>query len=60
LADLELSGLLEDHGIQISIQGTGGYRDNVFVQRLKRSVRYEEVYLHTYGGVRAAHLSLER
>ena len=42
------TGLLNDHGIQISMDGTGRWRDNVFVERLWRSLKYEEVYLHAY------------
>lgn len=57
---LEFTGLLKDHGIQISMDGTGCWRDNVFVERLWRSVKYEEVYLHAYETVSAAHQGLER
>ncbi len=39
------TGLLADNGIQISMDGRGAWRDNVFVVRLWRSVKYEEVYL---------------
>jgi putative transposase len=35
---------LKDAGIQISMDGKGAWRDNVFVERLWRSVKYEEVY----------------
>ena len=51
----EFTGLLKDHGIQISMDGKGCWRDNVFVERLWRSVKYEEVYLHAYETVSAAH-----
>ena len=44
----EFTGLLKGHGIQISMDGTGRWRDNVFVERLWRSLKYEEVYLHAY------------
>jgi putative transposase len=44
----EFTGCLKDHGIQISMDGTGRWRDNVFVERLWRSLKYEEVYLHAY------------
>lgn len=44
----EFTGLLNDHGIQISMDGTGRWRDNVFVERLWRSLKYEEAYLHAY------------
>ncbi len=36
------------HDIKISMDGKGAWRDNVFVERLWRSVKYEEVYLHAY------------
>ena len=51
---LEFIGLLKDHGIQISMDGTGCWRDNVFVERLWRSVKYEEVYLRAYDGISVA------
>ncbi|BFU93087.1 MAG: hypothetical protein NTAFB01_42740 [Nitrospira sp.] len=50
----EFTGLLNDHGIQISMDGTGRWRDNVFVERLWRSLKYEAVYLHAYEPVGAA------
>lgn len=39
---------LEDRGVQISMDGRGRVFDNIFVERLWRSVKYEEVYLHQY------------
>jgi putative transposase len=39
--------LLADNGIAISMDGKGAWRDNVFVERLWRSVKYEQVYLAT-------------
>jgi putative transposase len=42
---LPFTGRLKAHGIQISMDGAGCSRDNVFVERLWRSVKYEEVYL---------------
>ena len=56
----EFIGLLTHHGIQISMDGTGCWRDNVFVERLWKSITYEEVYLHAYETVRAAHQGVER
>ncbi len=56
----EFTGLLNDHGIQISMDGRGCWRDNVFVERLWKSIKYEEVYLHAYETVRAAQEGLER
>ena len=40
--------VLKDHGIKISMDGKGRWIDNVFVERLWRSVKYEDVYLHAY------------
>ena len=51
----EFTGLLIHHGIQISMDGKGCWRDNVFVVRLWKSLKYEEVYLHAYNTVGAAH-----
>jgi len=54
------TGLLKDNGIQISMDGKGSWRDNVFVERLWRSVKYEEVYLHAYSSVSDARAGLSR
>jgi putative transposase len=48
------------HGIQISMDGKGSWRDNVFVERLWKSVKYEEVYLHAYDSVADARQGLQR
>ena len=48
------TGLLEQHGVKISMDGKGRYSDNIFVERLWRSVKYEEVYLKAYSGGREA------
>ena len=56
----EFTGLLKDRGIQISMDGKGCWRDNVFVERLWKSIKYEEVSLHVYDPVSAAHQGLER
>lgn len=48
------TGVLSKHDIRISMDGKGAWRDNVFVERLWRSVKYEEVYLHAYDSVGAA------
>jgi putative transposase len=52
------TGLLANHGIAISMDGTGAWRDNVFVERLWRSVKYEEVYLRAYDSVPEARASI--
>ena len=54
------TGLLKQHGIQISMDGKGCWRDNVFVERLWKSVKYEEVYLRAYDSVSHARQSLGR
>ncbi len=54
------TGLLKDNDIRISMDGKGAWRDNVFVERLWRSVKYEEVYLHAYDTVSAARAGLDR
>jgi len=58
--DKDFVGLLQKHGIQISMDGKGSWRDNVFVERLWKSVKYEEVYLHAYDSVTEARRGLER
>ena len=50
--------LLKDNDIRISMDGKGCWRDNVFVERLWRSVKYEEVYLKAYDSVSQARASL--
>ena len=42
------TGLLEQRGIRISMDGKGSYNDNLFIERLWRTVKYEEVYLNAY------------
>jgi putative transposase len=54
------TGLLRTHGIAISMDGKGAWRDNVFVERLWRSVKYEEVYLRAYEDVGEARASISR
>src|SRR6188472_1374815 len=54
------TGLLTDNAIAISMDGKGAWRDNVFVERLWRSVKYEEVYLRAYDNVSEARASIGR
>jgi len=54
------TGLLADNGVKISMDGKGAWRDNVFVERLWRSVKYEEVYLRAYDSVAEARASIGR
>ncbi len=44
----EFTGVLESHGVKISMDGRGSYSDNLFIERLWRTVKYEEVYLKSY------------
>src|SRR5216683_1960630 len=52
------TGVLVGNGIAISMDGKGAWRDNVFVERLWRSVKYEEVYLRAYDSVGEARRSI--
>ena len=52
------TGLLIKNGIAISMDGKGVWRDNVLVERLWRSVKYEEVYLRAYDSVAEARTSI--
>jgi putative transposase len=54
----EFTGVLKANGIRISMDGRGRWLDNVFVERLWRSVKYEHVYLHAYESVAEAKLQL--
>jgi putative transposase len=49
---------VEDRGCRISMDGRGAWRDNVFVERLWKSVKYEWVYLHAYDSVTDARVSI--
>jgi len=51
---------LNQHRIAISMDGKGSWRDNVFVERLWKSVKYEEVYLHAYDSVADARAGIGR
>jgi len=57
---LAFTDLLKQHHIRISMDGKGCWRDNVFVERLWRTVKYEEVYLRAYDSVSQARGSLAR
>lgn len=54
------TGLLMERGIRISMDGKGCWRDNVFIERLWRSIKYEEVYLHAYESVSQARTGISR
>ena len=55
---LDFTQVLKDAEIAISMDGRGAWRDNVFVERLWRSVKYEEVYLRAYASVPEARASI--
>ena len=55
-----MTGLLISNGIAISMDGKGAWRDNVFVERLWRTVKYEEVYIRAYDTVAEARTSIGR
>ncbi len=56
----DFTGILEKEGIRISMDGKGRAYDNIFVERLWRSVKYEEVYLHQYLTVSEARRGLDQ
>ena len=56
----DFTDLLLKHKIAISMDGKGAWRDNVFVERLWRTIKYEEVYLRAYNNVPEARASLGR
>nr|WP_156962612.1 IS3 family transposase [Salinisphaera hydrothermalis] len=55
---IAFTGVLKREGIQISMDGRGRWMDNVFIERLWRSVKYEEVYLKAYDNARQARAGL--
>jgi putative transposase len=54
------TSVLKAHDIRISMDGKGRWIDNVFIERLWRSVKYEEVYLHAYDSVNQARTGIGR
>ena len=54
------TGLLKNNGIAISMDGRGSWRDNVFIERLWKSVKYEEACLRAYETVSDARTSIGR
>lgn len=57
---LDFTSVLLDAKIAISMDGKGAWRDNVFVERLWRTVKYEEVYLRAYDSVSEARASITK
>ena len=57
---MAFTSVLHREKVSISMDGRGSWRDNIFVERLWRSVKYEQVYLRAYGSVSEARASLGR
>jgi putative transposase len=57
---IDFTGVLKKAEIEISMDGKGAWRDNVFVERLWRSIKYEEIYLHAYKTVAEARVGIGR
>ena len=55
---LEFTQVLQEHEVKISMDGKGRYTDNIFVERLWRTVKYEEVYLKAYANASEARREL--
>jgi putative transposase len=56
----EFTTVLKKHDVRISMDGRGRYMDNIFTERLWRSVKYEEVYLKSYADINDAQTQLNR
>ena len=54
----EFTGVLINNGVSISMDGKGAWRDNVFIERLWRSLKHEDVYLKSYADGRELHEGL--
>ena len=54
----EFIEIVKDQGCKVSMDGRGAWRDNIFVERLWKSVKYERVYLHAYDSVIEARNSI--
>ena len=54
----DFTGTLEHHKVTISMDGKGRYMDNIFIERLWRSLKYEEVYLNAYASVAEAKIGI--
>jgi putative transposase len=52
------TGLLHQHGVRVSMDGKGSYNDNLFIERLWRTVKYEEVYIKAYQNGRDARVGI--
>ncbi len=57
---IDFTGILESNGVRVSMDGRGRVFDNIYVERLWRTVKYEEVYIHSYESIVEAKNSLRR
>lgn len=57
---VQFTDRLKAEGIQISMDGRGRALDNIFVERLWRSVKYEDIYMHDYATVEAVIVGLKK
>jgi putative transposase len=57
---VDFTEVLNQQGIQISMDGRGSWRDNVFVERLRRTIKYEEIYIHAYDSASEAQRGIAR
>jgi len=57
---VEFTNLIKANDIKISMDGNGAWRDNVFVERIWHSIKYEEIYLHAYTNVKDARTAIVR
>jgi len=57
---LEFTNILINHGIKISMDGRGRWRDNIFIERLWKTVKYEEVYIKAYVSITEARKELKK
>ena len=56
----EFTSVLVNHGIKISMDGQGRWRDNIFIERLWKTVKYEEIYLKAYESISHAKKELTK
>lgn len=56
----KFTGMLKAHNITISMDGKGRWMDNIFIERLWRSVKYEDIYLKSYGTIQEVKNGLKR
>jgi putative transposase len=52
--------ILQDHHIQVSMDGQGRWKDNIFIERLWRTVKYEDIYLYGYQDLRSLKKGLKK